>query len=76
MTTAAESSADSAFTLYPDIHAVYSTPGTDMIENGSSSFHFSHSGQIWKHCVLSGGTERCILLRNQSKEIEISHSSK
>ena len=68
--TAAGSSADSAFTLYTAIHAVYITVG--MIENVGSSLYFPHSGQFLRHCVLSDGTERCILLRNQSKEIKIS----
>ena len=53
------------------LHAVSRTQQGRQREPSVKTLRSQLSVQFWRHCVLSGRTQRRILPRNQSKEMEI-----
>ena len=53
------------------LHAVTRTQRGTQREPNVKTLHSPLSAEIWRHCVLNGGTQRRVLPRNQSEEMKI-----
>ena len=55
------------------VHAVYRTQQGRQREPSVKTLRSPLSTKFWRHCVLSGRTQRRALPRHQSEEMEIFH---
>ena len=53
------------------LHTVFRTQQGRQEEPSVKTLRFPLSAEFWRHCVLSGGTQRRALPRHQSEEIKI-----
>ena len=53
------------------LHAVSRTKQGRQREPSVKTLRSPLSAEFWRHCVLSGGTQRCTLPRHQSEEMKI-----
>ena len=53
------------------LHAVSRTQQGRQGEPSVKTLRFSLSAKFWKHCVLSGGTQRRPLPRHQNEKMQI-----
>ena len=56
---------------YNQLHAVSRTQQCRQRESSVKTLHSPLSAEFWRHCVLSGRTQRPALPRHQSEEMEI-----